>query len=67
MKRHEAKIDTVDSQMIQLLQKDGRISNTAIAKKIGIAESTVRTRLKRLMDENIIQIVAMSNPFDLGF
>ena len=67
MKQHEAKIDTIDSQMIQLLQSDGRISNIAMAKKIGIAESTVRTRLKRLLDENIIQIVAMSNPFDLGF
>lgn len=67
MKRHKAKIDTIDSQMIQLLQKDGRISNIAIAKKIGIAESTVRTRLKRLIDENIIQIVALSNPYDLGF
>jgi len=67
MKQHQARIDTIDSQMIQLLQKDGRISNIAIAKRIGIAESTVRTRLKRLIDENIIQIVAMSNPFDLGF
>jgi len=67
MRNDKIQIDTVDSQMIQLLQKDGRISNIAIAKKIGIAESTVRTRLKRLIDENIIQIVAMSNPFDLGF
>jgi Lrp/AsnC family transcriptional regulator for asnA, asnC and gidA len=67
MKKHKAKIDAVDSQMIQLLQKDGRISNTAISKKLGIAESTVRTRLKRLIDNKIVQIVALSNPFDLGF
>ena len=67
MKKHKAKIDAVDSQMIQLLQKDGRIPNTAISKKLGIAESTVRTRLKRLIDNKIVQIVAVSNPFDLGF
>jgi len=67
IRRQKVKIDAVDSEMILLLQKDGRISNTAIAKKIGIAESTVRTRLKRLIDTKIIQIVAVSNPFDLGF
>ena len=60
-------LDSLDSEMILLLQKDGRISNTAIAKKLGIVESTVRTRLKRLMDNKIVQIVAVSNPFDLGF
>lgn len=66
-RKTKAVIDAVDSEMILLLQKDGRMSNIAMAKKLGIAESTVRTRLKRLIDDNIIQIVAMSNPFDLGF
>ncbi len=61
------KIDALDAKMIRLLQEDGRIANTAMAKHLGIAESTVRTRLKRLMDEKIVKIVAVSNPFDLGF
>lgn len=60
-------IDTIDSKMINLLQKDGRISNTVIAKKLGISEATVRTRLKRLIKDEYIQIVAVSNPFKLGF
>lgn len=60
-------IDPIDSKMISLLQKDGRISNIEIAKQLGISEATVRTRLKRLIDENVIQIVAVSNPFRLGF
>jgi len=59
--------DSVDCQMIELLQKDGRISNTDIAKKIGISEATVRTRLNRLIEEEYIQIVAVSNPIKLGF
>ncbi len=63
----DLKIDGVDSKIILLLQNDGRISNTAIARELGIAESTVRTRLKRLIDEKIVKIVALSNPFDLGF
>jgi Lrp/AsnC family transcriptional regulator for asnA, asnC and gidA len=53
--------------MIELLQKDGRISNTDIAKKIGISEATVRTRLNRLISEEFIQIVAVSDPMKLGF
>jgi Lrp/AsnC family transcriptional regulator for asnA, asnC and gidA len=60
-------LDQVDCQMIQLLQKDGRISNTEIAKKIGLSEATVRTRLNRLIEEEYIQIVAVSNPIKLGF
>ncbi len=61
------KLDRIDCQMIELLQKDGRISNIDIAKKIGMSEATVRTRLNRLIDEEYIQIVAVSNPMKLGF
>jgi len=60
-------LDQLDCKMIELLQKDGRISNTEIAKKIGISEATVRTRLNRLIKEEYIQIVAVSNPIKLGF
>ena len=60
-------IDQVDCQMIRLLQKDGRISNTEIAKQLGISEATVRSRLNRLIEEEYIQIVAVSNPMKLGF
>ena len=60
-------IDPVDCLMIELLQKDGRISNTEMAKTIGISEATVRSRLNRLIKEEIIQIVAVSNPLKLGF
>jgi Lrp/AsnC family transcriptional regulator for asnA, asnC and gidA len=60
-------LDPVDCEMIALLQKDGRIPNTEIAKKLGISEATVRTRLNRLIAEEYIQIVAVSNPLKLGF
>ncbi|MDM8540856.1 Lrp/AsnC family transcriptional regulator [Desulfococcaceae bacterium HSG9] len=61
------KLDRIDCLMIELLQKDGRISNIDIAKKINMSEATVRTRLNRLIDEGYIQIVAVSNPMKLGF
>ncbi len=63
----KAKIDQTDCKIIELLQKDGRMPNTMIAKKIGISEATVRSRLNRLTKEEYIQIVAVSNPLKLGF
>jgi Lrp/AsnC family transcriptional regulator for asnA, asnC and gidA len=61
------KIDQTDCKIIELLQKDGRMPNTMIAKKLGISEATVRSRLNRLTKEEYIQIVAVSNPLKLGF
>ena len=60
-------LDQIDCRMIELLQKDGRIANTDIAREIGLSEATVRTRLNRLINEEYIQIVAVSNPLKLGF
>lgn len=61
------KIDSIDCKMIHLLQKDGRIPNTEIAKELGVSEATVRARLSRLIEEEYIQIVAVSNPMKVGF
>ena len=61
------KLDRVDRRMIHLLQKDGRMHNKAIAQELGISEFTVRRRMKRLLDNGIIRIVAVANPIDLGF
>jgi Lrp/AsnC family transcriptional regulator for asnA, asnC and gidA len=67
IKTRKKKIDRIDCQIIRLLQKDGRIPNTDIAKEVGISEATVRNRLNRLVAEEYIQIVAVSNPIKLGF
>ena len=61
------KLDKVDCQLIRLLQHDGRMPNNAIAQELGISEFTVRRRLKRLLDSDIIKIVAVANPIYLGF
>lgn len=65
--KHAKPLDRIDREIIKLLQKDGRISNTDMAKAIDVSEATVRTRLSRLIDDEIIQIVAVSNPLKLGF
>jgi len=60
-------IDSIDSKIFRLLQTNGRLPNTEIAKKIGISESTVRNRINRLINSGIIRITAIGNPEKLGF
>lgn len=70
MKANESrirKLNRVDRQMVSLLQKDGRMPIVTIAKELGISETTARSRLKRLLTDNVIKVVAVSNPIRLGF
>lgn len=60
-------LDKIDCRIIEFLQKDGRMPNTDIARKLGVSESTVRVRVNRLIEEEYLQIVAVSNPTKLGF
>jgi len=60
------KIDKTDAMIIKLLQKDGRMSNTKIAKQVGISETTVRYRMQRLIKEEYIEIAAIIDPMKLG-
>jgi DNA-binding Lrp family transcriptional regulator/predicted transcriptional regulator len=55
-------LDSLDRQIIALLQRDGRVSNVEIARELGIAEGTVRKRLERLIDSSIIHVGAVVNP-----
>ncbi|MFH0975991.1 MAG: Lrp/AsnC family transcriptional regulator [Spirochaetota bacterium] len=67
MSNDKRNLDDMDAKIIAVLQSDGRISNTDIAKLLDVSEATVRGRIKRLIDDEIIQIVAVSNPLKLGF
>ena len=60
-------LDKIDLQIIRLLQHDGRMASSEIAKTIDIPEATIRYRLKKLIDKKFIQIVAAANPIKLGF
>ncbi len=41
---------------------DGRIPFKKIAERLGVAEGTVRVRVKRLKDEGVLDIAALVNP-----
>lgn len=60
-------MDSIDQEIIALLQKDGRMPFTDIARSLGISEGTVRNRVARLTQDQTIQIVGMIDPNRLGF
>lgn len=64
---NEYGFDLLDSHIIRLLQKDGRMPNIALAEALNISESTVRKRLRKILDSGVIQIVAVGNPIKMGF
>jgi Lrp/AsnC family transcriptional regulator, regulator for asnA, asnC and gidA len=60
-------LDDVNKQLIEHLQRDGRMSYAALAKTIGLSEAAVRQRVQRLLDSGVMQIVAVTDPLMLGF
>ncbi len=58
--------DRLDRQIIALLQHDGRMSNSAIARELGLAEATVRRRIGRLLDSGTLRVVAVPSPYTVG-
>ncbi len=60
-------IDETDTKIVNLLKKNGRLPNTEIAKTLSLSEATVRNRLRRLIDEEFIQVVAIPNHTKLGY
>ena len=53
--------------IIEQLQQDGRRSYAAIGKVVGLSEAAVRQRVQRLIDNNVMQVVAVTDPLELGF
>lgn len=60
-------LDEVSKQIIEQLQQDGRRSYAAIGKVVGLSEAAVRQRVQRLTDTGVMQIVAVTDPLQLGF
>jgi Lrp/AsnC family transcriptional regulator for asnA, asnC and gidA len=64
---HEARLDDVSKEIIEHLQEDGRQSYATIAKHVGLSEAAVRQRVQRLLDAGVMQIVAVTDPLQVGF
>ena len=62
-----AHLDDTAKQIIELLQDDGRLSYSAIAKKVGLSEAAVRHRVQKLIESGVMQVVAVTDPMQMGF
>jgi Lrp/AsnC family transcriptional regulator for asnA, asnC and gidA len=60
-------LDDVSKSIIEELQQDGRRSYAAIGKVVGHSEAAVRQRVQRLVDSGVMQVVAVTDPLELGF
>ena len=60
-------LDDVDRAIIERLQADGRMPYTRLGAAVGLSEAAVRQRVQRLIDAGTLQIVAVTDPLQLGF
>ena len=65
--RSSTQLDSVSKEIIAQLQQDGRRSYSAIGKVVGLSEAAVRQRVQRLIESGVMQIVAVTDPMELGF
>jgi Lrp/AsnC family transcriptional regulator for asnA, asnC and gidA len=60
-------LDDANRAIIEALQRDGRLPYGTIADEVGLSEAAVRRRVQRLREAGVIQIVAVTDPLELGF
>lgn len=60
-------LDDTSRSIVEQLQADGRRSYAEIGKKVGLSEAAVRQRVQKLTDSGVLQIVAVTDPVQLGF
>lgn len=60
-------LDKTEKEIIKLLQRDGRMSFVDMADQVGVTEGTIRRKFYRLVEEGVIRIGAVTDPFLIGF
>ncbi len=60
-------LDAANRAIIEALQRDGRQPYGAIAQAVGLSEAAVRRRVQRLRESGVMEIVAVTDPLQLGF
>jgi Lrp/AsnC family transcriptional regulator for asnA, asnC and gidA len=65
--REHGGLDDADKALVELLQTDGRLPYSRLAAAVGLSEAAVRQRVQRLIENKVVQIVAVTDPLTLGF
>lgn len=61
------RLDDTAKRIIEILQEDGRASYATIAKTVGLSEAAARARVQKLLDAEVMQVVAVTDPTQVGF
>ena len=62
------RFDDVDKGILRMMQVDDRVSYAEMAKRLNVPESTVRYRVKRLVDTSVIRkVMTLVDPRKVGF
>ncbi|MFM8897056.1 MAG: Lrp/AsnC family transcriptional regulator [Actinomycetales bacterium] len=67
MRTRSPGLDDVSKAIIEQLQQDGRRPYAAIGKAVGLSEAAVRQRVARLTESGVMQVVAVTDPMQVGF
>lgn len=60
-------VDDTSRAIIEQLQADGRRAYATIGKAVGLSEAAVRQRVQKLVENGVVQIVAVTDPTQVGF
>lgn len=66
-RKPESVLDTLDREILRILQVNGRTSNTEIARRTGVTETTIRKRMSAFLDGDLIEIIAIPTPRLAGY
>src|SRR5947209_19752696 len=64
---NKSSIDEIDQRIIEARQLDGRRPFTKLAAELGISEASVRQRVNNLINTQVMQSDAITNPLKMGF
>ena len=60
-------LDEIDRQIIDALQRDGRVPFAQIAEQLSVSPGMIRLRYNRLVEQGVLKVVAITNPLRMGF
>ncbi|MFC1973879.1 Lrp/AsnC family transcriptional regulator [Chloroflexota bacterium] len=60
-------LDELNIKIVSELRREGRMPNTEIAKKLNLSESTVRKRIHRMIEQDLIRPIVLVNHSILGY
>ncbi len=60
------KLDGIDNQLIQLLARDAHRTSEELAQRLETSPATVRRKIRRLLDDRVIKVIAVADPDKVG-